>query len=166
MSGDFRMGYRQGFRATWSEQLACFLGDWDFIKTERWHSSLLPKHNLQGMQKESSSNAHRAMSNHRTLSNPLLAVFPPWSMGHVLCKLPQQERDYGATQVSLPTTYSLSDNKVTTERTAKTHIQEEQDIYRWNVSVQFFTKNETYVHTWAMVYEGQKSIDSRWWVES
>lgn len=73
MSGDFRMGYRQGFRATWSEQLACFLGD---------------------------------------------------------CKLPQQERDYGATQVSLPTTYSLSDNKVTTERTAKTHIQEEQDIYR------------------------------------
>lgn len=88
--------------------------------------------------KKAAVNDHRAMSNHRTLSNPLLAVFPPWSMDHVLCKLPQQERDYSATQVSLPITYSLPDNKVTTERTAKTHIQEEQDIYRWNGSVQFF----------------------------
>lgn len=76
------------------------------------------------------ANDHRAMNHHRTLSNPLLAVLPPCSTDHVLCKLPQKERDYGATQVSLPITNSLPNNKVTAVRTAKIHIQEEQNIYR------------------------------------
>lgn len=132
------MGYKQGFRATWSEQLACFLGDWDFIKTGRWHSSVLSKYNLQRMQKASSGEWPQSHEQPQDPIRPSIAVLPPCSMDHVLCKLPQQERDYGATQVSLPITNSLPNNKVTAERTAKIHIQGEQNIYRWNVFVQSF----------------------------